>query len=441
MTGRRIRTWSLVVAALTVVALAAYLWVFWRPAQPGYTGERPAFRPVALGESRTYQVTLWDVDYPVAGEPYSTRVSAWVKAFEGRHPNIRVAVRLLPPNDADGALKAALQAGRAPDVFAAPIDGSPIASRWTVPLAPYLNPDGGRTLPGRVPAPAGPGVRMLLPGGSTRTPVAFPRWIALWWWVADTRALPDAKQGPTAFDTGEALARVAGTARASSTPAGGSGVGPVLAMDASGERAALEVLSAAGPDGEAWVRAAALLQAARPSAGDGALVRFATGSADLLGGAAPPVLSRIRQRLSWAAPVAVPGSADPIPLAGASGVYVFYQRPYAGVEHTEAAIQVASAYSRWRDDPVADTLGVVPAEPDLAQAAMAVWPETWRRAAEWALVNIDNGHYRAFPPAWPPRAEDAWAGLRSSVGDWAAGKDVNLQESVRSAWAATPASR
>lgn len=452
MTGAPSRAWprlGLVVAAASVVLAFAYLFFVWRPAQPGYSGGRPAFRPVALDPAGRYEVTLWDEAVPVPGDSYAARAAAWARDFMASHPNVRVQVTTFPPGELAGALAKALTAGRPPDVVAAPADWPAVRPAWLVPLAPYLERPGANPRPGRVPAPD-PALSRLL-SDDEGAPAAFPRWLAAWWWVADSRALPQAAEGPAGFDLGAALAGAAAGAagRGAGSTAGLGELG--VAVDQDGLRAAQEVLASAPSTPRGWAQAAGLLARLRPLASSDAFLAFVTGRVPLLAGATPPALSQVRLRLPWAVPVAPPGVGPPAPVLGAAGVYVFYQRPYAGAAHTEAAVLVADAYAAWSDAAVRDALGVIPAGPSAREAAMAAWPAAWRAAAEWALARVAAGDFVRFPPDWSPPARAAWQAFQPAVAAWARGAQAgvgrgpgpagpdgapDLAAAARAAWAA-----
>ncbi|MBE3590093.1 MAG: extracellular solute-binding protein [Firmicutes bacterium] len=427
----------LIAALLALAALAgavAYGALVWWPARPGYSGERPAFRPVALNPNGHYTVTLWDVDYTVPGAPYRGRVEAWAAAYHRAHPNITVEVRLLPPDGAQAELQAALARGRAPDVFAAPYDWPPLDTAWRVPLDRYLRTGKGDGRAGTVDPSAftDAGLASLR---DTRGLAALPRWLAFWWWVADGRRLKEDGGAPGPDDLLVAVAKNAELWWRMNHDA--------LVMDAGGERAALEMFAAAGPSEEAWARAAAALDglaraqalpAVDAGAEETALIRFAKRQAVVIGGLTPPALDRVMRRLSWAIPVPPPGGAAPEPLIGASGVYVFYQRPYQGVAHTQAAVQVARDYSLWRDAEVEAALGVVPAGREGAAAWQAGAPKAWAAAVGWALAEAGAGRAVDFPPRWDERARSAWEAVRPTVARLVRGEDVRLSDAVRAAW-------
>ncbi|MBX6351317.1 MAG: extracellular solute-binding protein, partial [Clostridia bacterium] len=441
-TGRRPRAApGLALAAAAVAVALAYLFLVWRPAQPGYTGGRPAFRPVALDPAGRYEVTLWDEDVPLPGEGYARRVNGWAEAFSASHPNIRVRATVFPAGQLRPKLAAALAEGRPPDVVAARADWPELGSPWLVPLAPYFARAGSEPGPGRIAAPD-PGTQGLV-AREDGAPAGLLRRLELWWWVVDGRALPQAVAAPGAFDLASWLG---------APPRDGREVS--LAVDADGVRAAQEVLAGAEPSAAGWTQAAELLASLRPLAGPDAFLAFVTGRVPILAGAVPPALAEIRARLAWAVPVAPPRAGGPWPVVGASGVYVFYQRPYAGAAHTEAAVVVADAFAAWDEPAVRDALGVLPGRRTSAEAAMAKWPEAWRAAGEWALAEIAAGHFVRYPPEWDARAASVWDALQPAVRAWATrpraggeggpagagGSQGDLASAVQAAWAGTPTS-
>lgn len=423
-----------VAGALLVAAVAAYGVLVWWPAQPGYSGERPAFRPVALNPKGAYKVTLWDVDKPVPGAPYRDRVAAWAAAYHKAHPNITVDVRILPPAEAQATLDAALARGRGPDVFAAPYDWAPLTTVWRVQLEPYFRSGESDRRQGVIDPKAwtGAGLAALR---DARGLAAFPRWLAFWWWVVDADRLKDDGGAPGPDDLLGAMKKNAELWWRMNHDA--------LVMDAGGERAALEMFAAAGPDARAWARVAAALDElaaaqALPSVDAGAeetaLFRFVKRQAVVIGGLTPPALGQVMHRLPWAAPVPPPGGGEPRPVLGVAGVYVFHQKPYQGAAHTQAAVQVARDYSLWRDSQVEAALGMVPAGREGAAAWQAQAPKAWASAVGWALQSASAGRFVPFPPRWDAPTRAAWEVVRPAVGGLVRNEDVRLSDAVRRAW-------
>jgi hypothetical protein len=324
---------------------------------------------VAVDPSRRYQITLWDYDWPLAGDNYRKYLQTQIAAFNQRYPNITVKLRLLDLLTGPAQLAAALRRGAPPDVYCSALTTPGFDFKYQVPVGPYLAP---RVRKERY----FPGIARLTELNGVQC--YFPRWVRPELWVGNRRLLERA---------GLAIARIQAEGwnwedvlklRARIPAENYLAVGKVI------PEGILQKIGSQGQINDTAGAEWALLRKIRDSKGipsDGGLQMieyFCSGQAALLAGVKPIIWRYLRTRLArtgaaWEA-VILPAparskaqTAPPLEL----GVISVYRRPRLGCwEQVAAAVKLGEHLSRCSGDrrPWVELM-VIPA----ARIAAADW--------------------------------------------------------------------
>ena len=308
------------------------------------------FRPVALDPKVEYRIRLWDFRYPLGpvgplergGERYEEALEVSLEEFRAVFPNIQVEVTLLDFARGDQALLEALAAGDPPDVFASWWEYPRPRHELVVPVGPYLEPADD------VGQPA-----WQVTGGS-----AWPRWLFPLSVLARADLLPPDFDPAVTRQQGwtwEDLVRQARAAAAGTRA--GRPVRGLMAVSAEAAVSWLLVSQGAGlfSDGNyleralAWVReawAAGALAAGEASAAN-AVEHFLAGRVAFLLGVNPALTGLLARdpRVELLPVPSFPGTPPKTPVAAAQ-LIVLRRRQFPGLEHTQAAVELARWLSR-----------------------------------------------------------------------------------------------
>jgi ABC-type glycerol-3-phosphate transport system substrate-binding protein len=321
------------------------------------------FRPVALDPKVEYRLRLWDFRYPLGpvgprergGERYGETLAASLAQFQAAFPNIRVEVTFLDFAAGDRALLEALAAGHPPDVFAGWWEYPGPRHELVVPVGPYLDPveDVGQ--------PA-----WQVTGGA-----AWPRWLFPLFVLARADLLPPDFDPEIIREEGWTWEDLARQAEAAARIRAGRSVQGLMAVSAEAAVTWLQASQGAGlfsREGElerslAWLREARVmgaLAAGGESAGS-AVERFRTGRVAFLLGANPALTGLLAgdPRVTLL-PVPRFSGTPQRTLVAAAQLIVFRQEPFQGLEHTQAAVELArwlSHHTRWSPPVPAFPLG------------------------------------------------------------------------------------
>ncbi len=393
-------------------------------ARPPGSAEVPRLRPVPLDPSTRYTLRLWEFRYPVGpvlpfeegGERHLEKLMATLAAFRQAFPNVSVEVTLLDFCEGDRQLAQALDAGDPPDVFASWWDWPLPAHELVVPVAPYLHADEHALY---YPAAWGPASRQ-------GEPVAWPRWLCPLVVAGRREVLAEVGLDVSVlwsegWDWNDLLEAAVQACRP------GARRGLHYGLVAPGGEAVLRWLVGSqgadlftrGPELERaldWVRSAvdAGAMPTGPAADDRAVAAFVAGEAAFLLGAGPALachLAGMPEVVLLPVP-GFPGLPEVRPVA-VTQLVVFRQRRFKGLEHTQAAMELARWLSRSPElFPRGSVLGVPAFQPDPSPEVRPALdaltgPATWCPGQGYSPER-----YRALQAARPLLA-GWWAGRLS----------------------------
>ena len=360
------------------------------------------FRPVALDPKVEYRVRLWDFRYPLGplgplargGERHGEALAASLEEFRAAFPNIQVEVTLLDFARGDQALLEALAAGDPPDVFGSWWEYPGPRHELVVPVGPYLEPADDLGQPA-----------WQVAGG-----YAWPRWLFPLFVLARADLLPPDFDPVITRGQGWTWEDLARQARAAARAGAGRPVRGLMAVSA--EAAVTWLLASQGAGlfsrgGElerslTWLheaQATGALAAGEVSTTN-AVEHFLAGRVAFLLGANPALAGLLARdpRVELLPVSSFPGTPAKTPVAAAQ-LIVFRQRQFQGLEHTQAAVELARWLSRRAGSPPP-----VPALPagDAGQKLM-LYPGHGGRPEEYSAREAARGPLADW---WSGRIDD-----------------------------------